>query len=301
MSIAAPRLIPSTCESSRAVSGTFDRPLPAWFSAHGWHGAVSRLQPGAITSPRLVVEQDGLTASCLETSGALEFVGRSSMTHVTLLSPLGDGSLWMNGRSVRRQELLSVPPGMDVLAIVRGGSRVLVVSLLAELPNVVGALGYLPTGGDVLADVVTGDCSEREKAACAWRYADELGSRAAKEDQEAYEAAYRIIVTARGYIEAHLGRRIRITDICAHAATSLSRLERTFRREMDLSPSKYLLAIRLEAVRRALQSAQSPQTSVAHFAHDCGFNHLGRFAAAYRRHFGELPSETLRARLRAEV
>lgn len=124
--------------------------------------------------------------------------------------------------------------------------------------------------------------------------ADELAAYSIGVDEEADEIAFRIVLKARSYIEAHLGRRIRMTDVCEYAATSLSRLERTFRRELDLTPSQYLLAIRLEAVRRAPEGACDRETSVAHLVHDCGFNHLGRFAAAYRRQFGELSGQTLR-------
>ncbi len=297
----SPRSRPKNCESRRAGPGTPDRPLPAWFGALGWDGAVSRLQPGGMTLEHSVVSHDGLTVARLAPSASLEFAGRSSKDCLTLIAPLGQQPVWMNGRSVGRHEILSVPPGLDVLAIFRGSSHVVFVSIPAKPSDSVGALGHLPTGGDALANVVTGDCGEREKASCAREYADELGCRATAEDSEAYDTAYRIVVTARDYIEAHLGRRIRMTDICAHAATSLSRLERTFRREMNLSPSAYVLAIRLEAVRQALQSATSPETSVAHLAHDCGFNNLGRFAAAYRRHFGELPSETLQNRRTAQT
>jgi transcriptional regulator GlxA family with amidase domain len=46
---------------------------------------------------------------------------------------------------------------------------------------------------------------------------------------------------------------------------------------------------RLERVRAALLTSEE-STSVV--ALDAGFTHLGRFAAAYRERFGELPSAT---------
>ena len=42
---------------------------------------------------------------------------------------------------------------------------------------------------------------------------------------------------------------------------------------------------------------QHGAVSVADTAFKWGFSHLGRFSAAYRREFGELPRETLRTRL----
>jgi AraC-like DNA-binding protein len=44
--------------------------------------------------------------------------------------------------------------------------------------------------------------------------------------------------------------------------------------------------------------AAEPGTTVTSVALDSGFAHLGRFAAAYRHHYGESPSETLRLALR---
>lgn len=38
----------------------------------------------------------------------------------------------------------------------------------------------------------------------------------------------------------------------------------------------------------------APGETVTSAATECGFFHLGHFSMSYRRHFGELPSETLR-------
>jgi AraC-like DNA-binding protein len=51
---------------------------------------------------------------------------------------------------------------------------------------------------------------------------------------------------------------------------------------------------RLREVRRALTERDAPVT-VTDVAVRFGFYELGRFAAAYRQAFGEVPSETLRA------
>ena len=105
----------------------------------------------------------------------------------------------------------------------------------------------------------------------------------------------RILARAREYIEAHLHESIRISDICEVSATSASKLERIFRRELHTSPCGYVLGRRLEAVRKELSDTSLPDKQIAHIAMDYGFNHLGRFSGAYREQFGELPSETLQA------
>ncbi len=107
--------------------------------------------------------------------------------------------------------------------------------------------------------------------------------------------SFRTMKYAREFIEAHYSGPIRVSKICAHSAASLSKLERTFRRELNMSPTEYILARRLVAVNRELKRASSSGKRIAQIALDCGFNHLGRFSGAYRKHFGELPSATLRS------
>ena len=105
----------------------------------------------------------------------------------------------------------------------------------------------------------------------------------------------RVIRRASEFIDSHLAEPIRIDELCMHCASSLSKLERTFRRELQISPSKYILARRLDAVNRELRHAKESNVMIASLARDHGFSHLGRFAANYRHQFGELPSETLRS------
>jgi transcriptional regulator GlxA family with amidase domain len=51
----------------------------------------------------------------------------------------------------------------------------------------------------------------------------------------------------------------------------------------------YVRNLRLERVRAALLTSAETTGMIAL---DAGFTHLGRFAAAYRERFGELPSST---------
>jgi AraC-like DNA-binding protein len=54
--------------------------------------------------------------------------------------------------------------------------------------------------------------------------------------------------------------------------------------------------VRLHRLRRASIADRPGETTVTDIASDPGFSHLGRLSAAYRRQFGELPSDTLRRR-----
>jgi AraC-like DNA-binding protein len=76
---------------------------------------------------------------------------------------------------------------------------------------------------------------------------------------------------------------------------SVRALQEGFRREVGMPPMAYLRDVRLQRARDMLKLADPGRTTVAQIAARCGFGHLGRFAAAYRDAFGELPSETLNA------
>lgn len=63
-------------------------------------------------------------------------------------------------------------------------------------------------------------------------------------------------------------------------------------RHLDMTPSAYLRAHRMERVHRELSQAGAG-TGIAEIAYANGFVHLGRFAAFYKAQFAERPSDTL--------
>lgn len=71
-------------------------------------------------------------------------------------------------------------------------------------------------------------------------------------------------------------------------------LLRTFQESYGLPPKKYLLMRELHLIRRALRAGATDDATVADVLTHHGIWEFGRFAARYRRQFGELPSETLR-------
>jgi transcriptional regulator GlxA family with amidase domain len=84
-------------------------------------------------------------------------------------------------------------------------------------------------------------------------------------------------------------------EVAGAVGVGLRSLQLAFRAVRGEEPRATLARFRLEAARARLQSAHEGD-SVTAIAHDCGFAHLGRFAVAYRRAYGERPSETLARR-----
>jgi len=85
-------------------------------------------------------------------------------------------------------------------------------------------------------------------------------------------------------------------DLCHYTGVSLRTLQRSFVEYFQASPSEFIRARRLNAVRQGLLAAASPHHTVTHIANNSGFTHLGRFSVNYRKHFGESPRETLAKR-----
>ena len=88
---------------------------------------------------------------------------------------------------------------------------------------------------------------------------------------------------------------VRIPELCAELGISQRTLEHVFKLEMGLTPKQFDNMLRLNAARQRLLRASVEQATIAQVAEQCGISHLGRFAAAYLRQFGELPSDTVGA------
>lgn len=109
----------------------------------------------------------------------------------------------------------------------------------------------------------------------------------------------RAIRRVEDYLEAHPGVVPSIPMLCAIAGVSERTLEYAFQEHLDSTPIRYLRLRRLTLARRRLLNPDSASERVTDIAISCGIFELGRFAADYRKHFGELPSETLARSLRA--
>jgi AraC-like DNA-binding protein len=98
---------------------------------------------------------------------------------------------------------------------------------------------------------------------------------------------------AEDHIRDHYAEPITIETLAVVAGVSVRTLFAGFHDFRGTTPMNYLKKVRLESARVALQNGQARgQSGVTQVALECGFSHLGRFAADYRAHFGELPSAT---------
>lgn len=95
-------------------------------------------------------------------------------------------------------------------------------------------------------------------------------------------------------LAAHSSEDLAIGEIAEALGVSIRTLQIALAKELDATPSQLLREARLRRAHEMLSSANPLTDSVTEIAGRCGFGHLGRFAQAYRQHFGFPPSHTLR-------
>ncbi len=104
-----------------------------------------------------------------------------------------------------------------------------------------------------------------------------------------------VVGRAEAWLRANIDRSFAVADIAQAVGTSLRSLQEGVRRERGTTLSEMIETVRLERFRAALADPENGG-SVTAAAYMAGIGHPGRAAAAYRRRYGETPSQTLRRR-----
>lgn len=107
--------------------------------------------------------------------------------------------------------------------------------------------------------------------------------------------APRSVRRAMDVIQTHPEWPFTVAQLAEIADVSPRSLQRGFQGHVGLSPLAYLSQVRLARVHQDLTSADPARVTVTEVAYRWGFVHMGRFAGAYRRRYGQSPSQTLRA------
>jgi len=102
----------------------------------------------------------------------------------------------------------------------------------------------------------------------------------------------RTLDKAMGIIDEHAQLSLTIGELCDAVGVSWRTLDYAFKEHFEVSPKKYLMAIKMNAVRKELRSV-GRRSTITSIANRWGFWHMSQFAMEYRKFFGELPSETV--------
>ena len=111
------------------------------------------------------------------------------------------------------------------------------------------------------------------------------------------EKKFRMLLQAMRNIDSHLDLHLGMDEIAEDLHISRRGLQNLFVEQLCLSPLKFMNLRRLSLARQAIRTRHHEKTSIAEIAMRHGFWHFGRFAATYRKTFGELPSETISTKI----
>jgi AraC-like DNA-binding protein len=105
--------------------------------------------------------------------------------------------------------------------------------------------------------------------------------------------APRSVRRVENYIMAHSDEPLTVDDLARASGVSARSMYRAFRDFREISPMSHLRDTRLRRVREDLLRA-GPEAAVSDILSRRGISEFGRFAAYYKQHYGETPSQTLR-------
>ena len=106
----------------------------------------------------------------------------------------------------------------------------------------------------------------------------------------------RLVTETEDFVDAAGGRPVHISELCSALKVSRRSLHRAFTDTLGIGPAAYLRRRSLSSIRAILSRSDPATISIGDLAFEYGFPETGRFAAYYRAHFGEAPSETLRSK-----
>jgi AraC-like DNA-binding protein len=239
-------------------------------SAGGWPG------PAVVTTPgTAAVFGPGRQAEIAWTANCTQLCIMISRTEVEAELEA------LLGRSLHAP--LEFDPAMDLASPTSRAWREVLGMLARELDDGPGLIDYPSVGRHVRGLVIDGLLLGQHHT-----YSDPLSA--------ATSAAPRSVVTrAVDLVHDRPEEPWSTVRLATEVHLSVRALQEGFRREVGMPPMSYVRDVRLHRARDLLRVADPDRTTVAQVAARVGIGHLGRFAAAYREAFGELPSETLSA------
>jgi AraC family ethanolamine operon transcriptional activator len=112
-------------------------------------------------------------------------------------------------------------------------------------------------------------------------------------DQAVNEKSEFQIEKARDILHANIDERFNSMMLTHELGISQRQLQRLFKERYGISPKRYLLNLRINAVRKELLLADPKSATISEIALKYHFFDLNHFSKAYKLLFGELPSLTL--------
>ena len=283
--------------------------------AAGWSAEYRQLGAGPLTVRTVVVQCAGISIVSQNADRALEVVGEPPAGMATVMIPGTGDQFWINGYSLKDNELIVLAPGVEVYSVARSAVSACALHIPDSMidpgaghyesraaglergwvVSVSARTGVLDSLRNLVASATTSPPTVAKLESILVNklipLIDESPDLGPMQDRDGRAQRWRVLSRARSYVDNHLGGSIRSTDLCDHVGASSRTVERIFHQELQMTPSTYVRVRRLNAVKREIVGGGGAEKSITEIAMNYGFGHLGRFSAAYREHFGHSPSE----------
>lgn len=116
-----------------------------------------------------------------------------------------------------------------------------------------------------------------------------IGSRNVAQPDQPKPYRNKIVHTALSYMETNYYKGINITELSKELYISRSYFTTVFTEEMGISPSKYLLKLRVNKAKDLM--SERPDLSIAEIGRAVGFEDITRFCKVYSRYEMQTPNE----------
>jgi AraC-like DNA-binding protein len=286
------------------ITSIAERRLGSMMIAHGADRFATQISVGAdgiasycftaMSHGRATLIQNGKETTT--SSGASGLVFRAAPGTQILTSDVNTRrTLWIEAAALehalegmlgnRLPERLAFKPGIDWISGLAASLRGQIDFLMGEIKRR-GGVADNPVALASLTDLMV----SLVLRGIPHNYLERLGS-------GRFGAVPGYVRRADDFMRANAAAPIRVEQVAAAAGCSVRTLDAVFRRFRDTTPLAALHAIRLEQVRAELNHSVTG-ASIGEVSRRFGFTNPGRFAAAYRRRFGEGPAETAKRRSR---
>jgi len=103
----------------------------------------------------------------------------------------------------------------------------------------------------------------------------------------------RLLARALEYIHSQPLQTLTVSSLVKNIHASSRSIQYCFSELLGMSPKKYLVRLRLNAIRKDLNDASPTEKTITNIANNYGVINIGRFKQDYEEFFNETPRETL--------
>jgi AraC-like DNA-binding protein len=193
------------------------------------------------------------------------------------------------------QEVATILTGRPLELPERGTTNFKAPDRASSLTSVIqAALSDLADAGGLTGPAAANLCEEIVNEFVRASASTDKSSHKSQRDFAGYRFA--AMRRAEEFLREHMDIPFSSRGLCSATRMSERSIEMLFKEAYGISPRNWSQIARLNAARNDLLESDSEDVRVSDVAVRWGFFHFGRFSAAYRNLFGELPSITAATR-----